>query len=168
MAPVALPCEVLGYLSGRTRAAHPSSWGVDLDELHHPEILVVQDVAVQDEAAGEILEAGADGHAAKPWHVDGIAPDRLGERLTIDPRHLEGVGVDVIGMVGVVEIDDRPLLHRPEAYALVDPVGVKLPTIDEEREIVEVVPSGWCRRVEGDLAPASELVVAKIGSASGR
>src|ERR1043165_530473 len=48
----------------------------DLNELHHPAVFVAEDVAVQDERAGEIDEARADLHVAG---ID-LPPLRIGER----------------------------------------------------------------------------------------
>ncbi len=52
----------------------PYPWGVsiasgsgssaDLDQAHHAQVLVVQDVAVVDRAAGEVAERDPDGDAA--------------------------------------------------------------------------------------------------------
>jgi hypothetical protein len=68
---------IRGGQERRADSARPSGGVVDLDELHHAEVFVVQDVAVQDEAACKVLEAGAHRHAAEARHVDGIPPDRL-------------------------------------------------------------------------------------------
>src|SRR5438045_340463 len=67
------PVSPVAMGSGRSAGTRPSGGVVDLNELHHAEVLVVQDVAVQDEAAGEVLEAGTHRHAAQARHVDGIS-----------------------------------------------------------------------------------------------
>src|SRR5262249_56082093 len=67
-------------------------------------------------------------------------------------------------MVRVVEIVDRPLLHRAEANAMVHAVVIEDLVVDHEAEFAEIVAAcRWGARREGDPASARDLVVADRG-----
>src|SRR6266852_6051618 len=137
--------------------AGPSGGVVDLDQLHHADVFVIQDVTVQHEAAREVLEARAHRHAPESRHVDGIPPDGLRQRLPVLVGHQEGIRVDVVGMIGILEVGDRPLFHRAQPDALVDAIRIELATVDHEAELVEVIPALRRVRRERELTRAREL-----------
>ena len=99
---------------------------------------MIHHVAVQDEAAGEIEKARAEGHAALARHHHRIAPVALGELLAIDRHHLEGVGMDVEDVVVLMLVDDEPFLDRAQGNALIDPVGVEVAAADQVGEFLVV------------------------------
>lgn len=95
-------------------------------------------MAVQDEAAGEVLETGAEGHAPITWLHHRVPPDRLRDRLAIDLGELEGVGVDVKDVIAGIVVDDRPFFDGAEDDPLVDPVMIEDVTVDEKGELLVV------------------------------
>src|SRR6516162_7533308 len=81
--------------AARCRNRRPGSWRltprasvlVDLDRLHHTQLLVVHHVAMHHENAGVVEEARADDGAAargRPRHDHRIAPRPISLRLTAD------------------------------------------------------------------------------------
>ena len=98
---------------------------------------MVHHMAVKHEFAGEIDEARAKGDAAVAREDRRIQPDGLRQRLAIDlgQQHIVGVDVkDVIFRIVRRVVNDRPLLHSPEANALIDPAGIERLAIDREPE----------------------------------
>src|SRR5689334_4225958 len=111
---------------------------IDLDDLHHAELLVVHHVAMDHEAPRKVAESRPERHASVARHHHGVVPARLAQLLAIDRCHLEGIGVDVKDMIVVVLVDNRPLLDRAERNAMVDAVWVESTAADQKCELLVV------------------------------
>src|SRR5438045_1144336 len=76
-------------------ACSPSTLSPHFHDLHHAAVLVLEDVAVEDELAREVEEAGAHRHLGEGRDRDGVLePARL-YRLAVHARYLEVVDMDV-------------------------------------------------------------------------
>ena len=101
---------------------------------------MVHHVTVQHEDAGVVEEAGAEGEgAALAFDDGGVAPLRHGERLAVEVRHQERIGMDVERVVVVlVLVHERPFLDGAQLHAMVDAARIELLAVDQESELAPV------------------------------
>lgn len=80
--------------------------------------------------------------AALVEYVDHVAKAAEVLRLAVDPGDQEVNLVDAKDVAFAADIADRPLLSIPQLAAMVDPMVVELPAVDEEGVAVGRRPSG--------------------------
>src|SRR6266851_9906091 len=121
----------------RAKQCRPSVL-VDFDGLHHAHLFMVHHVAVQHVDAGVVEEATTESErSAFALDDGGVAPLRRGQRLAVQLRHKERIGVDVERVIVVFAgILDRPFLDGAELDPLVDARGVELLAVDQETELL--------------------------------
>jgi hypothetical protein len=81
---------------------------------HHAAVLVIEDVAVVDGLAAEVLERDTHRDLAPGRNVDDIEPKRVGHRLTVEFEHLHRPHVQVEGVVHRAVVADDPLFDGLE------------------------------------------------------
>ena len=107
---------------------------IDLNDLHHAEVLVVHHVAVEHVFAGEIEETRSECDAAIAREDRRVHPDRLVQGLAIDLGQQHVVRMDVENVIVRLVIDDSPLFYSSQANSLIDSIGIKRFTINGEPE----------------------------------
>ena len=85
-----------------------------------------------DGVAGEVFEAHPEAHRAVHGDQDGVLPGAQPFRAAAARDDLEGVGVQVEGVVEHAHVGDLPLLDGAQAHAGVDPAGVEDLAVDGE------------------------------------
>ena len=119
------------------------------DRRHHPLVLVLEDVAVEDVLAGEVEHPESNGHTAKRRHHDhvqrrdvvggiGIRKRLVGlDREAVDLRDDEHTLMDVERMVERARIEDSPFLDRADlklghdTFAKLLAVDVEIVDVDD-------------------------------------
>ena len=82
----------------------------DVEDPHHPVVLVEQQMAVEDAAADEVGEVGAEPHVGVPRHVHGVSGAARDDALAV--AHHTGDGIPVAGLDHgeVVDVDVKGML----------------------------------------------------------
>ena len=106
------------------------SSALHLDGGHHSLILVIENVAVLNRLACEILKPHAKARALSRLHQQNVAPCRL--RQAIVANELEWVGVQVYRVIHLRAIYVHPILDRAESRRRIDSVCIELLTVDGE------------------------------------
>ena len=119
----------------------------DIDDRHHPVVLVEKDVAVKDEFTGVIHERNANDDLAANREDHDVLKIGGVVWLPVDRYHLEVVDVEMERVLLCRHVADRPLLDSPQFDLRVDPIWVELLAVDlKDGVIVDVVEKDVARR----------------------
>jgi hypothetical protein len=87
--------RIFWIVKRKDRRQQESALSAHLDHSHHAEIFVIQDVAMIDGSAREILEWDPNPDTFAHRHIDDISPSQEARLPTIFAHDLERVGVDM-------------------------------------------------------------------------
>jgi hypothetical protein len=79
-----------------------------LDDSHHAEVFVIQDVTMIDGSAREILKRDPNPHTFAYGHIDDVSPSREARLPIIFAYDLERVGVDMKRVIEVLATRSAP------------------------------------------------------------
>ncbi len=106
--------------------------GIYLEHAHHAVVLVLDDVAVEDRLAAEIAQRHREADGLPGTQVHHILPGTVRFGNPVAGEHLEGIDVEVEGVVHVALVDDLPEFQVALLGGDVDAAVVERPTVDEE------------------------------------
>jgi hypothetical protein len=108
-----------------------------LDDSHHAEIFVIQDVTMIDGSAGEVLKRDPNPHTFTHGHIEDISPSREARLPIIFAHDLERVGVDMKRVIEIhhhhsASVNDLPLLDGSNLDVCVSSFRVERQAVDRK------------------------------------